>query len=62
MKTEEYVKYLSKELAKYMELPAEERARLRQIRKDEKELPMKKYFGVFPMAVTLWFRSFKMKS
>lgn len=62
MKTEDYIKYLSKEFAKYMELPREEKIRLRQIRKDERELPMKKYFGVVPMAISLWFSDIKGKS
>lgn len=61
MKTEDYIKYLSVEFTKYIELPKEEKLKRRQIRKQEKELPMKKYFGVLPMAISLWFSSIKGK-
>ncbi|WP_163537761.1 YqzE family protein [Gracilibacillus sp. YIM 98692] len=53
MPSEEYVKYMTQKIVKYMDTPKDERKKLK---KDEKEEPIaysNKWFGVLPFAFRL---------
>jgi hypothetical protein len=48
MKTNDYVKYLTQTVVKYIDQPKEERVRVKMAKKDEKEPFVYKWFGILP--------------
>ncbi len=54
MKSEDYVKYLTTEMMRYIDEPEEERRKRRQQRKAEREPWLMRWFGLLPMSFSLW--------
>jgi hypothetical protein len=48
MKTNDYVKYLTQTVVKYIDQPKEERVKMKLARKGEREPFVSKWFGVIP--------------
>ncbi|MFY4776296.1 YqzE family protein [Metabacillus sp. RGM 3146] len=57
MSTNDYVKYLTQQVVKYMDTPKEERKQQKRKRKDEKSPLMSKWFGVLPFGFILLFKN-----
>jgi hypothetical protein len=58
MKTNDYVKYLTQTVVKYIDQPKAERDRVKMARKGEKEPFLYKWFGILPY---LFYYSMKKK-
>lgn len=58
-KGEEIVKYVTQKVVTYMDMPKEERERMRQERKHRKEPWSVRWFGMIPLALSMLFRSRK---
>ncbi len=54
MKSEDYVKYLTTEMMKYIDEPKEIRRERRLQRKAEREPWLVRWFGLMPMSFSLW--------
>jgi hypothetical protein len=48
MKTNDYVKFLTQTVVKYIDQPKAERDRVKMVRKEEKEPFLYKWFGILP--------------
>ncbi|WP_442594876.1 YqzE family protein [Neobacillus sp. D3-1R] len=48
MKTNDYVKYLTQTVVKYIDQPKEDRKRVKLAKKEEKEPFLVKWFGILP--------------
>lgn len=48
MKTNDYVKYLTQTVVKYIDQPKAERERAKQVKKEEREPFLYKWFGILP--------------
>lgn len=51
MKTNDYVKYLTQTVVKYIDQPKDERKKLKQEKKDGKASFWYRWFGILPYAV-----------
>lgn len=51
MKTNDYVKYITQTVVKYIDQPKDERIKLKQQRKDEKASFWFRWFGILPYAL-----------
>ncbi|ALC81604.1 MULTISPECIES: YqzE family protein [Bacillus] len=56
MKTNDYVKYMTEQLVKYMDMPENERKEWRQERKSPKPPRSVRWFGMFPIAIKMFFQ------
>ncbi|MDZ5471024.1 YqzE family protein (plasmid) [Bacillus sp. 31A1R] len=50
MNTNDYVKYITQTVVKYIDQPKDERKKLREQRKNEKETFLFRWFGIIPYA------------
>lgn len=62
MTTNDYIKYMTEEVVKRIDEPRAVTKQRKQQRRLEKEPSMSKWFGVVPMAVTLWVRKILKRS
>ena len=56
MNTNDYVKYLTQTFVQYMDQPKEERQKLKEERKGNKEPFMLRWFGILPYVITFSFK------
>ncbi|HWJ80307.1 MAG TPA: YqzE family protein [Niallia sp.] len=56
MKTNDYVKYLTQTFVQYMDQPKEERQKLKEQRKENKEPFMLRWFGILPYVIAFRFK------
>jgi len=61
VKSNDYVKYLTVELLKYMDEPRDVRKANRQMKKVNREPRLQQWFGLLPMSLTLWGGTFREK-
>lgn len=56
MSGNDYVKFMTQEIVKYMDLPLEERKKRKEERRREKTPVANRWFGVLPFAIKLLFK------
>ncbi|TRZ37603.1 YqzE family protein [Niallia circulans] len=56
MKTNDYVKYLTQTFVQYMDQPKEERKKIKQERRINKEPFMLRWFGILPYVFAYFFK------
>lgn len=54
MKSNDYVKYLTVELIKYIDAPRDVRKANKKIKKENRKHWLERWFGLLPMSLTLW--------
>lgn len=54
-KTEDFVKYVTVQLVKYIDTPKEVRRQHRAIRKEMREHWSVRWFGMVPLSLSIWF-------
>ncbi|WP_413463201.1 YqzE family protein [Bacillus sp. B1-b2] len=59
MKTNDYVKFLTQTFVQYMDQPREERQKLKEEKKGNKEPFMLKWFGILPYVIASSFQKKK---
>lgn len=59
MKTNDYVKYLTKEFVQYIDQPKDERKKLKQEKKDNRADFLYRWFGIIPYVFMLKMREKK---
>ncbi|PWU68534.1 MULTISPECIES: YqzE family protein [Gracilibacillus] len=56
MSSEDYVKYMTQKIVKYMDTPKEERQKQKKPREKEHHVYSNRWFGVLPFAFRLFLR------
>lgn len=56
MSTREYVKFMTETIIHHLETPKSERKEARKRKKELKEPAGIRWFGMVPLAVSMWFR------
>lgn len=56
LSTNDYVKYMTQQLVRYMDTPKEERKAKKSIRKTERSPLANRWFGILPFAVMFFMR------
>lgn len=51
MNTNDYVKYITQTVVKYIDQPKDERKKIREEKKNEKESFLFRWFGIIPYAI-----------
>ncbi|KGX90881.1 hypothetical protein N781_05805 [Pontibacillus halophilus JSM 076056 = DSM 19796] len=61
MSGNDYVKFMTEELVRYMDMPQEERERRKEMRKTTRQSTENELFGVLPFAIKFLFRTRRKK-
>ncbi|MEM5015641.1 YqzE family protein [Metabacillus indicus] len=59
MSTNDYVKYMTQQLVRYMDTPKEERKAIKTMRKTEKSPFASRWFGILPFAFMFFLKKRK---
>ena len=51
-----YLKFLTEEFVKYLNSPKEERRKRKEVGKEEKAIPLNRWFGVLPLSLRLFIK------
>lgn len=59
MKSNDYIRFLTEEMMKYMNLSAEEKEERKQKKKTAQQLYSNKWLGVIPFSIQSWYQNKK---
>ncbi|MGD7009412.1 YqzE family protein [Metabacillus sp. 84] len=61
MSSNDYIKYVTQQVVKYMDTPKEQRQQEKEIKKETRTPFWFKWFGVLPISIMLWVKKRKAK-